>query len=134
MCIRADRGEWAAILHFLVKSVFGQQQHHWHTQCNGDHESRPRGQITGSGYWVYLRDLCMTVASPNETQNNTGIARGSQTIYRAHWLGRILRVESQECCFGTRQFGSEANLMQVLPCIKILFGRYYGGKCCVCRK
>lgn len=96
--------------------------------------SRPRGQITGSGYWVYLRDLCMTVASPSETQNNTGIARGSQTIYKAHRLGRILRVESQECCFGTHQFGSEANLMQVLACVKISFGRYYGEKCCLCRK
>lgn len=27
-------------------------------------------------------------------------------------------METEECCFGTNQFSSEANLMQVWPCIK----------------
>lgn len=82
--------------------------------------SRPTGQITGQVIEFILRSLynCglekILKHHPDQKIINTRMTQGILIAdnTQAYKLGSSYG-ESQECCFGTNQFSSEANTVQV---------------------
>lgn len=98
--------------------------------------SSPTGQITGQVIEFILKDLCncgleKTLKHHQDQKTiNTRITQGILIAdnTQAYKLGSLCG-ESQECCFGTNQFSSEANTAQVQPCFKRSFNQYCGRSC-----